>query len=187
MKKNRGFTIVELLVSLSIISLLGILGIPFARSIIISGKVDPTANDINKVVTKLRTNMSGSGTTPYTNLGATTAATAVFANTGRGLATALTIKGAGATAEVSHDLGKTDAPVTVAQANLGTMGDSFSVSVPDVNEAACPGLATQLNKAAEVITVNGTVVKANGDTYNGATAQNACVSGDSNTFVFTFR
>jgi hypothetical protein len=77
--------------------------------------------------------------------------------------------------------------VTVAPATIAVAGDSFTVTAPTVNEAACPGLASSLSRAAEVISVNGVAVKAVNGVYNGGTAQNACTAGDTNTFVFTFR
>lgn len=186
-RRQRGFTLVELLIVLAIIAVIAIFGVPFARGIIIGGKTEPTASDISKVVTKMRANFAGQGNTPYNNLGAAAAATANFANTARGLTSALTITGAGATATIQHDLGATGSQIAVAPATITTLGDSFTVSVPTVNEAACPGLAAQLSKAAEVIAINGTTVKAVGANYNGGTAQNLCTAGDTNTFLFTFR
>lgn len=186
-QSQRGFTIVELLVVLAIIALLAIFGLPAARGMIIGGKVEPTASDVNKIVTKMRANFAGQGSTPYTNLGAAAAATANFANTSRGLASSITVTGAGATATAQHDLGATGSQIGVAQGTITTAGDSFTVTFPTANEAACPGLAAQLSRAAEVITINGTAVKAAGGTYNGGTAQNLCTAGDTNAFVFTFR
>lgn len=186
-RRQRGFTLVELLIVLAIIAVIAIFGVPFARGIIIGGKTEPTASDISKVVTKMRANFAGQGNTPYNNLGAAAAATANFANTARGLTSALTITGAGATATIQHDLGATGSQIAVAPATITTLGDSFTVTVPTVNEAACPGLAAQLSKAAEVIAINGTNVKAVGANYNGGTAQNVCTAGDTNTFIFTFR
>jgi prepilin-type N-terminal cleavage/methylation domain-containing protein len=185
--RQKGFTIIELIVVIAIIALLSILAIPFARGLIIDGKVQPTANDINKVVTKIRANFAGQGITPYTNLGAPANATAVFSNTARGLASSLTITGTGATTIAAHDLGQTNSLVGVAQATITTAGDSFAVTLPTVNETACPGLASQLSKGAERITINNVVAKAVGGVYNGGTAQNACLTGDANAFVFTFR
>ena len=181
-RNQRGFTMIELVVVISIIALLAIIAIPFARSMIIDGKVPTTANDITRVAAKLRTNFANQGTTPYTSI-----TTAGFANTARGLASSLTISGTGTSSTVTHDIGSTGSSVSVASATITTAGDAFSVTMPNVNEAACPSLAAQLSKSAEVITINGTAVKAAGATYSGATAGGACTSGDANSFVFTFR
>jgi type IV pilus assembly protein PilA len=182
-RAQRGFTMIELVVVISVIALLAILAIPFARSMIIDGKVPTTANDITRTAAKLRSNFANQGTTPYTSI-----TTAGFANTARGLASSLTVSGTGTAATVTHDLGSTGSTISVASATITTAGDAFSVTLPNVNEAACPSLAAQLSKSAEVITINGTSVKAAGNTtFNGATAGGACTSGDANTFVFTFR
>lgn len=187
LKKAKGFTLVELIVVIAIGALLALFAVPYARGVIINGKVEPTANDINKTVTSIRGNFAGQGVTPYNNLGVGAAATAIFANTARGLSSALTVAGSGASATVQHDLGETGSEITVASATITTPGDSFSVSLPTVNNAACPGLAAQLSRVAEVITINGAAAKAVGGTYNGGIAQNACTEGDTNTFLFTFR
>lgn len=186
-KSQAGFTFIELISVLAVAALLALVALPALRSTLVGGKVEPTASDINKVVTKIRGNFSGQGNTPYTNLGAAAAATAVFSNTARGLASSLTITGNGATATAQHDIGATGSQITVAQATITAAGDSFTVTLPTVNDAACPGLAAQLVKAAEAISINGVVVKPVGGVFNGGTAQNACTADDTNTFVFTFR
>lgn len=187
-RAQRGFTLVELTLVIAIIGILVAFATPFVRGLLIEGRVDPTAQDIIKITNSMRAAAASTGSnTPYTNLGAPAAATAVFANTGRGKANTITIAGTGNTATAQHQLGATGAQITVAQATITTLGDSFTVTLPTVNEAACPGLATQLSKVAEAITINGTSVKAVGGRYNGAAAQNACTAGDNNTYVFAFR
>ncbi|MBS0454180.1 MAG: prepilin-type N-terminal cleavage/methylation domain-containing protein [Proteobacteria bacterium] len=183
----KGFTLVELIVVIAIGALLALLAVPYARGVIINGKVEPTANDINKTVTSIRGNFAGQGVTPYTNLGTGATATAIFANTARGLSSSLTVAGTGASATVAHDLGQTGSQIAVASSTITTAGDSFTVTLPTANMAACPGLAAQLSRVAEVITINGAAAKAVGGVYNGGIAQNACTEGDTNTFVFTFR
>ncbi|WP_298706145.1 type 4 pilus major pilin [Variovorax gossypii] len=188
MKTTRGFTLVELIIVIALIALLAIFSLPAVRGMLVSGKVEPTASDVNKAVASLRGNFSGQGNTPYVNLGTGAAATAVFANTARGRTSALTVSAAtGAAATIQHDLGATNSQIAVASSTITAAGDSFTVTLPTVNEAACPGLAAQLSRSAELITVNGVVAKAVGGTYNGGTAQNACTAGDTNAFVFTFR
>ncbi|CAN7357650.1 pilus assembly FimT family protein [Variovorax sp. LjRoot178] len=187
LKKAKGFTLVELIVVIAIGALLALFAVPYARGVIINGKVEPTANDVNKTVTMIRGNFAGQGVTPYNNLGVGAAATAIFANTARGLSSSLTVSGNGAAATVQHDLGQTGSQITVASSTITTPGDSFTVTLPTVNNAACPGLAAQLSRVAEVITINAAAAKAVGGVYNGGIAQNACTEGDTNTFVFTFR
>lgn len=184
-KRAKGFTMVELIIVLAIIALLAIIGIPFARGVLISGRVEPSANDITSTAAAMRTSFAGQGATPYNNLGANP--TAVFANTAKGLASALSVSGVGTAATISHDLGETGALITVAIGSITTAGDSYTVDIPTVNNAACPGLASQLNRSSEVISINGTTVKAAGGTYDGGAAQIACTDGDTNDFVFTFR
>ena len=185
---QKGFTLVELLLVIAVIGILSALATPFIRELLIEARVEPTARDTTVVVNAMRAAAATAGSgTPYVNLGAAAAATANFANTARGRATAMTVGGAGATATVQHTLGATGAQIAVAQGTINLLGDSFTVTYPTVNKAACPGLANQLAKQAEVISVNGTAVKAAGGLYNGATAENACVVGDANTYVFTFR
>ena len=185
---QKGFSLIELGVVLVIISILGLYLVPRFNAYLIGGRVDPTVKDVTAVVNAMRGAAAATGgNTPYTSLGATAAATAVFANTARDRASALTVAGAGATATVQHQLGATGSEIAVAQATITAAGDAFSVTFPTTSKSACPGLATQLSKSVEVITINGTNVKAAGGAYNGGAAENACTAGDTNTFVFTIR
>lgn len=185
-KKSFGFTIVELMVVIMIIAILAIVGLPALNSVLISGRVEPTANDLRIGIANMRKNFSV-GSTPYSTLGTGAASTAVFANMMRGPATALNITGSGSTTTLQHSLGATNSQITVAQSTLVTAGDSFSITVPDANAAACPDLAAIMGRAVDQISINGTTVKANGGTYNSTVAANACKDGDSNSFVFTVR
>lgn len=185
---QKGFTLVELLLVIAVIGILGALATPFIRELLIEARVEPTAKDVTVVVNAMRAAAAtASSGTPYVNLGAPAAATANFANTARGRATAMTVAGAGATATSQHTLGATGAQIAVAQGNIAALGDSFTVTFPTVNKAACPGLANQLAKQAEVILINTVAVKPAGGAYNGAAGENACTAGDTNTYVMTFR
>jgi len=186
--RQSGFTLVELLVVIAIAGVLVSLVQPRIRAIIIEGRVESTAKDIINATNVLRASAAANGTqTPYTTLGAGAVATASFANAAMGKASNLSVAGVGAAATVQHNLGATNSQVTVAQAANPTAGDSFAVTVPTANKAACPGLATQLSRVAEAITINAVQVKAVNGQYNGTAGENACTADDTNTFVFTFR
>jgi len=183
-----GFTLVELLLVMGLISVLVVFGTPFVRALIIEGRVDPTAKDIINIANALRSTMSASGSaTPYSVITNSNAAT-TLASVAQGRASALTITGTGASRSTLHQLGAASGNTVVLASNtLAAAGDSFSLTISAVNNAACPNLATQLARSAEAISINGTPVKTSGGTYNGATAQSTCTDGDTNSFVFVFR
>ena len=183
-KKQNGFTFVELTVVLVIIAVLALLAYPRVRTFLIEGRVRATADDLIGAATRIRANAEGSGAASYASV-----STSTIANTMRDRTIALTVTGAGPTATVQHKLGATGAQVTAASATITTAGDSFTVTFPSANAASCPGLATSFQNNAEIVSINGTVVKSNpaGTAYNGQTAQDNCTAGDTNTLVFTVR
>lgn len=185
---QKGFTLIELLFVIAIVGILGALATPFVRELLIEGRVEPTAKDLINITNVMRANGAASGSpTPYVTLGAAAAATANAANAARGKAVSLTVAGVGAASTMQHQLGASGAQVGAAVAANPTAGDTFTLTLPTVNKAACPGLATQMNRVAENISINGVAVKVAGGNYNGSAAQNACTADDTNTYIFTFR
>jgi hypothetical protein len=111
------------------------------------------------------------------------------------------VSGNGPGATVAHGLGGSGsngrgviliAPQSVSGAASGA---AFSLTLNDVNQAACPGLASILQRIAETVTISGQsgpVIVKNATldpamTYNAILADAQCASGDRNTFVFTIR
>ena len=179
---QKGFTLAELLTVLAIIGVLAAIFMPNPFNYILTGKIEPTAADLNKIIGAVRQNFSSQGATPYTGM-----TTAVFATTGRGNLSSLTITGTGTTATLQHDIGATGSQITVAPGTITTAGDSYVITAATVSELACPKFAAQMARIAEAITINGTAVKAVGGVYNGATAQPLCTAGNTNAFTFTVR
>ena len=163
------------------------LAYPRVNALLIEGRMEPTARDLVAAITRIRANAEGTGNTPYTG-----ANTATLANTLRDRSNVLNVAGVNATATVQHRIGLTGSQVTMAPATITTAGDSFTITFPTVNAAACPGLASALVANAEAIDINGTVVHRSvvGGAvvaYNGQTAQNVCLADNTNTFIFTMR
>ncbi len=77
----------------------------------------------------------------------------------------------------------------------GQSGTGFSLTLRDVNQAACPGLAAILQRIAEYVTIAGTsgpVIVKNamiepGMPYNPLLADAQCAAGDNNVFTFVVR
>lgn len=180
MRKQDGFTIVELLTVIAVITILAIVSIFAVPPLIISGKVGPSATELTRGMQKMRINSEGSGLAPYAAV-----TTSTLANQMRG-GSVFTVTGSGTTATLQHSLKLLGAgDVTVAPATLLTAGDAYAITVNTSSDAACPGLAASVQRSAEVITINGVSVKAAGGKYNGAAASDACTLLDTNTFVFT--
>ena len=182
--KQSGFTLIELTIVLLLIAVLGYLATPRIRAYMIESRVDTHAKSINEAVMRIRANTQGAGPTPYA-----TVTTATLANTLRDRTTAMTLSGAGINSTITHSLGATGSAVTVASNTITAAGDSFTVTFPTVHNGACPAFSTQIQNTAEIISINGTVVKSvpGAVAYNGQNAQDNCTDGDTNTFVFTFR
>lgn len=183
-ERQRGFTLIEVIIVGVIVAIVSIWSLPRINGFLIERKVDPTVKDIAQAVMRIRANAEGSGPTPYASM-----SSAALANTLRDRTTVMAIEGAGADATVTHQLGATAAAVSAAPATITTAGDAWTITVPTVNVAACPGLAAALRTTAQIITINGNVVHSipAGTAFNGQTAQNFCTAGDTNTYVFTLR
>lgn len=179
-RKEKGFTLLELTVVLAIILILGISGLVAIRSFIVGGRIDPAANELRRAMQRMSINAEGQGATAYS-----TSSTSQFCNLMRE-GSIFTVTGVGAAATCAHNLTNfgTQA-VTVAPAAQATAGDSYTVTMSNVSQFACPDLMSVMQKATLTMSVNGTVVKAVGSNYNASAATAACSTGDVNTFTFT--
>lgn len=179
-KRQRGFTIVELMIVIGIISVLAYVMMPVFKNIMVSTNITPVAKDLTQfAMDTMRSAAQSEDGDPYTNLSQTLLANALQSSH-------LKVRNGSV---VRHGLGGGDAGI-VTLANSGTQ---FTLTASKMSPAACPDFITQMQVNAVKATVNGTTVKAVDDNNNTTTAysvtktQAACTQGDTNEAVFTFR
>ena len=192
---QRGFSLIEISIVTTLMMLIAIIGIPAIQGYGIENKVPRVAEEMQRFVARMKANTNGFGATPYLGIDSGALANALRTSS------VVSVAGFGARASVAHGLGGTGhsgrgvisvEPQTVPGASSGS---AFSLTLNDVNQAACPALASILQRLAEVVTIagaSGPIMVKNALTepnmpYNPMLADAQCVSGDRNTFVFTIR
>ena len=192
---QRGFSLIEISIVTTLMMLIAIIGIPAIQGYVIENKVPRVAEEMQRFVARMKANTNGFGATPYLGIDSGALANALRTSS------VVSVAGFGARASVAHGLGGTGhsgrglisvEPQTVPGASSGS---AFSLTLNDVNQAACPALASILQRLAEVVTIagaSGPIMVKNALTepnmpYNPMLADAQCVSGDRNTFVFTIR
>ncbi|NWD56719.1 prepilin-type cleavage/methylation domain-containing protein [Pseudomonas veronii] len=185
-KKQEGNYLLSIGIGIMILGILAVWGIPKIQDYIVEGAIPSVAEESQRFIARVQVSNSGSGTTPYTGL-----TQAYFARSVRGTSLQVgTIAGEGTGGTVvRHGLGGGNNGTVV----ISTTGDSFALTFNSVNAAACPGLATALQRTVDDISINGKTVKIT-DTdktvsagYVAGAAATQCGDGDTNTFVFTIR
>ena len=192
---QAGFSLIEISIVTTLMMLIAIIGIPAIQSYVIENKVPRVAEEIQRFIARIKANTNGFAANPYLGLDSGALANALRTSS------VVTVSGAGASATIAHGLGGTGTSgrgviAVAAQAIPGGMsGSAFSLTLNDVNQAACPAVASILQRLAEVVTVTGVsgpVVVKNAlieppMAYNPMLADAQCASGDRNTFSFTIR
>lgn len=175
---QRGFTLIELVVVLSIIAVLTVVGLPAVQKIQIEGRTPEVAKAIQGAIIKTVNNRASGG--DYTG-----ASTGELASVLAG-STTLTVV-TGASPSVSHDLNKsgTAGAITLASGTIATAGDSGLLQMTAVDGEACAILTNAMHKLVKEIRVGTTVVKDGTTAYNGGTAQSTCAA-TGNTLKFNF-
>lgn len=193
--KQRGFSLIEISMVTAIMMLIAIIGIPAIQAYVIENKVPRVAEELQRFVARLKSHTHGFGASPYAGVNGTTLANAMRSST------VVSVSGSGAGASIAHGLGGKGAAgqgvITIAPQSLGgsAHGAAFSITLNHVNHAACPGLASILQRIADIVTIAGksgpVMVKdmshEPGQPFDAMLADEQCVSGDRNTFSFTFR
>ena len=191
---QRGFSLIEISIVTTIVMLIAILGIPAIQSYVIESKVPRVAEELLRFVARMKATTQGFGVAPYAGID-----TGVLANALRTSSVVL-VSGVGSGARVVHGLGggtsgKGGIHLDPYAMPGGQSGTAFALTLRDVNQAACPGLAAILQRIAEHVTIagiSGPVVVKNattepGMTYNPLLAHAQCAAGDNNVFTFVVR
>ncbi|MDQ2147191.1 type 4 pilus major pilin [Alcaligenaceae bacterium C4P045] len=193
--RQSGFSLIEVSIVTAIVLLIAIVGIPAIGNYVIENKVPKVGEALQRFVARTKANAQGIGTAPYAGMG-----TGVLANAMRD-SSVVSVSGDGDSAIVAHNLGGNgtsgNGTITLAPSAVagGALGSGFTLTLDHVSHAACPGIASVMQRMAEIIRVGGS----GGDTvvkdatlqppmvYNAALADARCARGDVNTFSFVVR
>jgi hypothetical protein len=195
LKRQYGFSLIEISIVTTIMMLLAIVGIPAIQGYVVESKVPRVAEELQRFVARLKVTTHGFGASPYAGLD-----TRVLANSLRG-SSVVAVSGEGAGANVAHGLGGQGvsgrgvirvAPYALSGAPVGS---AFLLTLNDVNHAACPGLASILQRISDVVTISGSggpvrvkdSLQEPVSPYNPLLADAQCLSGDRNMFEFVIR
>jgi hypothetical protein len=194
-RMQSGFSLIEISIVTTIMMLIAIVGIPAIQGYVIESKVPRVAEEVQRFVARLKASTHGFGATPYAGVDTGTLVNALRSSS------VVSVKGVGSAATVAHGLGGSGSNgrgvILIAPASLSgaASGAAFSLTLNDVNHAACPGLASILQRLAETVTISGQsgpVLVKNSMIepvmpYNAILADAQCAQGDRNNFVFTIR
>ena len=193
--RQSGFSLIEVSIVTAIVLLIAIVGIPAIGNYVIENKVPKVGEALQRFVARTKANAQGIGTAPYAGMG-----TGVLANAMRD-SSVVSVSGDGDSAIVAHNLGGNgtsgNGTITLAPSAVagGALGSGFTLTLDHVSHAACPGIASVMQRMAEIIRVGGS----GGDTvvkdatlqppmvYSAALADARCARGDVNTFSFVVR
>lgn len=175
---QQGFSLIEVSIVTAIVLLLAIIGVPAIGGYVVENKVPKVGEELARFVLQTKVNGPNGSTTPYAGINIDH-----FANLVSDSSIFTVATGAGPKT-VFHGLGH-KGEVKVAETAAGA---GFTVTLDKVNNAACPSIASVMQRIVDEISVQGsgssTTVKSSTISYNALTAEAVCGKGDINTFVF---
>jgi prepilin-type N-terminal cleavage/methylation domain-containing protein len=194
-RSQHGFSLIEVSIVTAIVLLVAIIGIPAIGTYVIENKVPRVGEELQRFVARTKANAQGGGPTPYQNIHTGTLANALRDSS------VVAVNGNGAHAIVAHGLGGNgtagNGTIVVAPAAVaaGGPGSGFTLTLTNVSSAACPALASVMQRVSEIMTVESAqgaamvkdVTASPPQPYDALLAESHCAGGDANTFVFTAR
>lgn len=178
-EKQAGLSLIEVSVVTAIVLLLAIISVPAVNAFVIENRVPKVAESVARFAINQGLNSPAFNGQPYQGVNNT-----LFINQ-LGESGVFSSSLAGSTTRIWHGLGK-DGELFVESAQNGS---AIEVRFEKVNYAACPGLASVLQRVAQEIAVGQgsavTKVKSASAEYSAVQTQGLCEKGDTNTFVFT--
>lgn len=192
-RRQKGNYLLSIGIGIMIMAILAVWAIPKIQDYLIEGAIPSVAEETQRFISRLKVNAAGTGSAPYDGV-----TQEFFARSVRGgtlqvetAAGAVAGEGTGGTI-VRHGLGGGNTgTITIAAAEANA---AFTLAFDNVNHAACPGLATAMQRSVANISINGTPVKVVDAATNNVTtgyaagaASAACADGDVNDFIFTIR
>ncbi|NYT57454.1 prepilin-type N-terminal cleavage/methylation domain-containing protein [Alcaligenaceae bacterium] len=177
---QQGFSLIEVSIVTAIVLLLAIIGVPAIGGYVVENKVPKVGEELARFVLQTKVNAPNGSSTPYAGIDTTSFARMVHDSS------IFSVSGADATTKVQHGLG-TGGEVSVAEADAGA---AFTITLSKVHDAACPSIASVLQRVSDIITVaaesqSATIVKNASTHYSALAAESYCEAGAVNTFVFT--
>lgn len=183
-QNQAGFSLVEVSIVTAIVLIIAIIGIPAINSYVIENKVSRVGGELQRYVARTKANAQGTSS-PYTGLDTENLARAMRHSS------VLAVDPV-AVDRVAHGLGGNGTTTGLVNVAMGDSGASFLISMDAVNDAACPALASVMQRVSQRIQMIGSstvIVKdelaSTRVAYSPLAAENVCVNGDRNTFVFT--
>lgn len=175
-----GFSLIEVSIVTAIVLLLAIIAIPAVGSYVIENKVPKVGEELARFVLQTQINAQPGATSPYTDVATSHLANMVFDSS------LFSVTNSSGTPTVLHGLGR-EGTVEVSSADAGA---SFSITLSNVSHAACPALASVMQRLAHTIVITSPTggsapVKDNGVDYSALNAGTNCSKGDVNSFVFS--
>lgn len=183
-RRESGFSLVEVSIVTAIVLIISIIGIPAINSYVVENKVPKVAGELQRYVVRTKANGQGSHM-PYVGIDTGNLARALRNSS------VLAVESESAT-RVAHGLGGNGSTTGLVEVAESEAGAAFTLTMDAVSDAACPALASVMQRVAGRIQVSGATTVVVKDThanpvktYSPLETEAACRNGDANRFVFT--